>query len=125
MSDVNRVITLGVGPGSDIPGFVLTGLNVTSAVVFTGLTAFRVDSRRRIEALDVQSRLTGLEARRRIEALDAQARVGIYAVDTFIGWPDGQYVGFGDDTGIGWADLSGDNAGQVPNRLETLKVNRQ
>ena len=35
---------------------LLTGTGTTSAPVYTGLVAFGVDTRRRIEALDVQMR---------------------------------------------------------------------
>lgn len=40
MSDVNRVITLGVGPIATIDGFILVGLNTT--IAFTGVLNTKV-----------------------------------------------------------------------------------
>jgi len=36
MGDITRVITLGIGPASDIPGLVLTGLNIWIAPTVKG-----------------------------------------------------------------------------------------
>lgn len=70
MSDVNRVITLGIGPASTIEAFILSGLN--TSLVYTGIK--HTFARRRLEALDVVSKVGttgfGMVVGRRIETLD-------------------------------------------------------
>lgn len=106
MSDVNRVITLGIGPGSDIAGFVLTGLNPQTAVVFTGLAAF------------------GMTAKARTPALDVQDRIGAY-IPSLIPTEDGAgYLLFEDDTRIVWETGDTGEHGKVKRRLGNLTVKR-
>lgn len=98
------MITLGIGPGSDITALTLTGLDVS--IVFTGLTAFGVDSQRRIEALDVPQ------------------REGAY-LPSLITLPDGSgYWLFGDGSRIMWGSGNTGTGGKAKRRLETLKVKR-
>jgi len=98
------MITLGIGPESDITALTLTGLDVS--IVFTGLATFGVDSKRRIEALDVQER----------EAMYTPSLITL---------PDGSgYWLFGDGSRIMWGSGNTGTGGAVKRRLETLKVKR-
>lgn len=98
------MITLGIGPESDITTLTLTGLDVS--IVFTGLTAFAVDSQRRIEALDVQTR-------------EAMYIPGLVLL------PDGSgYLLSGDGERVMHGEGRTGQTGVVKRRLETLKVKR-
>ena len=54
MSDIYRLITLGIGPASTIDGLILVGLNPAADIVFTGLRATTI--KRGITGLDMDSR---------------------------------------------------------------------
>lgn len=107
MSDVNNVITLGIGTPGEIPRFLTFGLGGFGvAPTFTGLTAF------------------GTDAQRRIEALDVHAREGSY-LPSLVTLPDGSgYWLFADGTRIMWGSGNVGTAGDVKRRLDTLKVKR-
>lgn len=70
MSDVNRVITLGIGPAATVEAFILTGLN--TSLVYTGIK--HTFLKRRLDALDVIGKSDvagfGTAVTRRIETLD-------------------------------------------------------
>lgn len=105
---------------------LLTGAGTTNApVVYTGLAAFGVDSRRRIEALDVPGKtLSGMSVRRRIEALDVRTREAVYT-PALITLEDGTgYWLFEDGTRIVWEPGDTGTAGQVKKRLGNLQVKR-
>jgi hypothetical protein len=72
MGDITRVITLGIGPASNIEGLVLTGLNV--GIVFTGLRATSI--KRTIAGLDFDRRLPNdtIVIKRQIAGLDVDSR---------------------------------------------------
>jgi hypothetical protein len=55
MSDVTRVITLGIGPDATVEAYILTGLNVTS-LIYTALSANVI--KRNVSSLDVDKRLS-------------------------------------------------------------------
>jgi hypothetical protein len=104
MSDVNRVITLGIGPASTIEALVLSGLN--TSLVYSGLSIF------------------GMTATRRIEALDAPLRAGAY-IPSLITLPDGSgYWLFADGSRVMWGSGDTGEHGDVKRRIETLKVKR-
>lgn len=60
MSDVYRVITLGIGPSSDLTGLLTVGLNIP--IVFTG--KMNTDVRKRSWSLEVDTRLTSKPKKR-------------------------------------------------------------
>lgn len=64
MTDINHIITLGIGEPGDIEHFILFGLN--GSIVFTGLLG--TDVRRRVEALDI-NRAVSTEVRGRLGTL--------------------------------------------------------
>lgn len=98
------MITLGIGPESDITTLTLTGLE--TSIVFSGLTAFGVNTQRRIEALDVRER----------EAMYTPSLITL---------PDGTgYWLFGDGSRIMWGSGNTGTGGKAKRRLETLKVKR-
>jgi len=73
MSDITRIITLGIGPASTIDGFVLVGLNAAN-IVFTGLRATTI--KRTIAGLDFDRRLPNdtIVIKRQIAGLDVDSR---------------------------------------------------
>lgn len=100
MADVNHVITLGIGTPGDVTHFVLTGLS--PAIVYTGV--LHTNSRRRIEAMDVQQ------------------RAGAY-IPSLITLPDGSgYWLFGDGSRIMWGSGDTGEHGEVKRRIEDLTV---
>lgn len=79
---------------------------LTSAIVYSGLSIF------------------GMDARRRIEALDVPQREGAY-LPSLITLPDGSgYWLFGDGSRIMWGSGNTGTGGKAKRRLETLKVKR-
>ncbi len=72
MGDITRVITLGIGPASNIEGLVLTGLNV--GIVFTGLRETSI--KRTIAGLDFDKRLPNdtIVIKRQVAGLDVDSR---------------------------------------------------
>ena len=85
---------------------LLTGTGTSSAPVYTGLGVFGVDTRRRVEALDVRTR----------EAVYTPALITL---------EDGTgYWLFEDGTRIVWEPGDTGTAGQVKKRLGNLQVKR-
>jgi hypothetical protein len=94
-----------------------------SIIVFTGLSGFGTNAKRRLEALDAQREIE-TDAPRRLEALDAQEREAMYT-PSLITLPDGTgYWLFGDGSRIMWGSGVTGTGGEVKRRLETLKVKR-
>ena len=92
-------------------------------ITFTGLSGFGVDTKRRIEALDVEREI-GVDSQRRIEALDVKEREAMYT-PSLITLPDGSgYWLFGDGSRIMWGSGNTGTGGKAKRRLETLKVKR-
>lgn len=102
MTDINHVITLGIGEPGDIEHFILLGLN--GSIVFTGLR--RADVKRRVEALDAQER----------EAMYLPSRVILEDDAGWLLFEDGNYVM--------WETGDAGTAGEVKRRIENLDVNR-
>lgn len=104
MTDVNRVITLGIGPGSDLAGFLTVGLNINPT--FTGVMT-NATARRRLSALEVDTRQT-VYLPSRIPLEDGTPYYWTFEDDTYIMWEAGD-VGAGRD---------------VKRRLGNMKVKR-
>jgi hypothetical protein len=72
MGDITRVITLGIGPGSDIPGLVLTGLNIGGEPVISWPYAPVVVSYRgeRVYKSNLVDGVTAVLNTRQVRAID-------------------------------------------------------